>query len=90
MYGFDIYIYFFSFDRSELLDMVKKNSKLLGKTVIEEQESLDVEMDQRFWHDVLDYYFFRCKESMRKQDDDLVFFVKKLVRILLSRWSYFV
>ena len=59
--------------------MVKKNSKLLGKTVLDEQDSSDVEMDPRFWHDVLDLYFFRGKESRRRQDDDLVFLVRKLV-----------
>ena len=63
--------------------MVKKNSKLLGRTVVDEQDSSDVEMDQRFWHDVLDLYFFRSKESRRKQDDDLVFLVRKLVQVLL-------
>lgn len=64
--------------RSELLSMVKRNSKLLGKTVLEEEESSDVEMDPRFWHDVLDLYFFRGTESRRRQDDDLVFLVRKL------------
>ncbi|PON65550.1 CW [Parasponia andersonii] len=64
--------------RYELLSMVKKNSKLLGKTVVDEEDSSDVELDPRFWHDVLDLYFFRCKESKRRQDDDLVFLVRKL------------
>ncbi|KAI5563707.1 hypothetical protein BDE02_14G008800 [Populus trichocarpa] len=63
--------------RSELLSMVKKHSKLLGKTTVEEEDAADVEMDSRFWHDVLDLYFIRGKESRRKQDDDLVFFVRK-------------
>ncbi|XP_024030367.1 uncharacterized protein KIAA0930 homolog [Morus notabilis] len=64
--------------RSELLSMVKRNSKLLGKTVLDEENSSDVERDPRFWHDVLDLYFFRGKESRRRQDDDLVFLVRKL------------
>lgn len=60
--------------------MVKKHSTLLGKTTVEEEDSAsDVEMDSRFWHDVLDLYFIRGKESRRKQDDDLVFFVRKMV-----------
>ncbi|XP_010999903.1 PREDICTED: uncharacterized protein KIAA0930 homolog isoform X1 [Populus euphratica] len=65
--------------RFELLSMVKKHSKLLGKTTVEDEEedAADVEMDSRFWHDVLDLYFIRGKESRRKQDDDLVFFVRK-------------
>ncbi|KAJ6878591.1 hypothetical protein NC652_032194 [Populus alba x Populus x berolinensis] len=63
--------------RFELLSMVKKHSNLLGKTTVEEEDAADVEMDSRFWHDVLDLYFIRGKESRRKQDDDLVFFVRK-------------
>jgi len=65
--------------RYELLSMVKKNSKSIGKTVVEDQETSDVEMDMRFWHDVFDLYFVRGKESRGRQDDDLVFFVRKLV-----------
>lgn len=56
--------------------MVKKHSTLLGKTVV---DASDVEMDPRFWHDVFDFYFLRGKDSRRRQDDDLVFFVRKLV-----------
>lgn len=67
-------------DRFELLSMVKKHSNLLGKTTVEEEDAADVEMDSRFWHDVLDLYFIRGKESRRKQDDDLVFFVRKRVK----------
>ncbi|KAM5565912.1 hypothetical protein ABKV19_019760 [Rosa sericea] len=61
--------------RYELLSMVKKHSSLLGKTVV---DASDVEMDPRFWHDVLDLYFVRGKDSRGRQDDDLVFFVRKL------------
>ncbi|CAL0301681.1 unnamed protein product [Lupinus luteus] len=32
--------------------MVKKHSNLVGKTVVEEQDASDVEMDMRFWRDV--------------------------------------
>lgn len=65
--------------RYELLCMVKKHSNLIGKTVVEEQDAPDVEMDMKFWHDVFDLYFVRGKESRGRQDDDLVFFVRKLV-----------
>ncbi|XP_045800178.1 uncharacterized protein KIAA0930 homolog isoform X1 [Trifolium pratense] len=65
--------------RYELLTMVKKHSNLIGKTVVEEQDAPDVEMDMKFWHDVFDLYFVRGKESRGRQDDDLVFFVRKLV-----------
>ncbi|XP_061372015.1 uncharacterized protein LOC133314548 [Gastrolobium bilobum] len=64
--------------RCELLSMVKKHSNLIGKTVVEEQDAPDVEMDMKFWHDVFDLYFVRGKESRGRQDDDLVFFVRKL------------
>uniref|UniRef100_A0A6N2MJ77 Uncharacterized protein n=1 Tax=Salix viminalis TaxID=40686 RepID=A0A6N2MJ77_SALVM len=63
--------------RYELLSMVKKHTKLLGKTTVEEEDASDVEMDSQFWHDVLDLYYIGGKESRRKQDDDLVFFVRK-------------
>lgn len=62
--------------------MVKKHSAMLGKTTVEEDDVSDVEMDNQFWHDVLDLYFICGKESRGRQDDDLVFFVRKLVRIL--------
>ncbi|WCJ35585.1 CW7 [Euphorbia peplus] len=64
--------------RYELLSMVKKHSTLLGKTTVSEQDGSDVEMDARFWHDVMDLYFIRGKESRGRQDDDLVFFVRKM------------
>lgn len=66
--------------RYELLSMVKKHSKLLGKTMVDEDDASDVEMDLRFWHDVMDLYFIRGRESRGRQDDDLVFFVRKMVR----------
>ncbi|XP_050884859.1 uncharacterized protein LOC127087990 isoform X2 [Lathyrus oleraceus] len=65
--------------RYELLSMVKKHSNLIGKTVVEDQDAPDVEMDMKFWHDVFDLYFLRGNDSRGRQDDDLVFFVRKLV-----------
>ncbi|CAI8599354.1 unnamed protein product [Vicia faba] len=66
--------------RYELLSMVKKHSNLIGRTVVEDQQDApDVEMDMKFWNDVFDLYFVRGKESRGRQDDDLVFFVRKLV-----------
>ncbi|KAI3696812.1 hypothetical protein L6452_29378 [Arctium lappa] len=64
--------------RYELLSMVKKHSNLIGKTIVDEEDASDVEMDQRFWHDVMDLYFIGGRESKEQQDDDLLFFVKKL------------
>lgn len=59
--------------------MVKKHSNLIGKTVVDEQDASDVEMDQKFWHDVLDLYFIGGRDSKEQQDDDLLFFVRKMV-----------
>ncbi|KAJ7966498.1 putative CW7 protein [Quillaja saponaria] len=64
--------------RYELLGMVKKHSNLLGKTIVDEEDASDVEMNPRFWHDVFNLYFVRGKESRGRQDDDLVFFVRKM------------
>ncbi|KAK1432322.1 hypothetical protein QVD17_09217 [Tagetes erecta] len=64
--------------RYELLSMVKKHSNLIGKTVVDEQDASDVEMDQKFWHDVLDLYFVGGRGSKGQQDDDLLFFVRKM------------
>ncbi|KAJ8762455.1 hypothetical protein K2173_007894 [Erythroxylum novogranatense] len=61
--------------RCELLSMVKKHSTML---VNSEPEGSDVVMDSRFWCDVFDLYFVRGKESTKRQDDDLLFFVKKM------------
>eukprot|EP00257_Ricinus_communis_P026086 XP_025013500.1 uncharacterized protein LOC8265261 isoform X2 [Ricinus communis] len=63
--------------RYELLSMVKKHSTLLGKST-EVDDATDVEMDGHFWYDMLDLYFIRGRESRGRQDDDLVFFVKKM------------
>ncbi|XP_056167669.1 uncharacterized protein LOC115666015 isoform X5 [Syzygium oleosum] len=64
--------------RYELLSMVKKHSNLIGKTNVDEQDATDVEMDPKFWRDVFDLYFIRGKESRGRQDDDLLFFVRKM------------
>lgn len=59
--------------------MVKKHSNLLGQTTGDDQDASDVEMDHRFWKDVMDLYFICGRESRRRQDDDLIFFVRKKV-----------
>ncbi|KAJ9166364.1 hypothetical protein P3X46_021134 [Hevea brasiliensis] len=64
--------------RHELLSMVKKHSTLIGKGTLDDRDASDVEMDGRFWYDMLDLYFIRGKESRGRQDDDLVFFVGKM------------
>lgn len=65
--------------RFELLNMVRKHSKLLGKTVVDEgDDPSDLEMDSAFWHDIVDLYFVRSTESRRREDDDLLFFVRKM------------
>lgn len=64
--------------RHELLSMVKKHSNLLGKTIVDEHDPSDVEMDQGFWHDMLNMFFISGRDSSQHQDDDLIFFVRKL------------
>lgn len=65
--------------RRELLIMVKKHSDLIGKTIVDEQDASDVEMDSKFWHNIFDLYFIRGKESRGRQDDDIIFLVRKMV-----------
>lgn len=63
-----------------MLSMVKKHSSSLKNTAVDdEQDASDVEMDPSFWHDILDLYFICGRESRGRQDDDLIFFVRKLV-----------
>ncbi|XP_044510467.1 uncharacterized protein KIAA0930 homolog isoform X2 [Mangifera indica] len=57
--------------------MVKKHSNLIGKTIVDEQDSEDIEMDSGFWHDLFNLYFICSKEARGRQDDDLLFFVRK-------------
>lgn len=78
-YSYLFYFMFFECDRFELLSMVKKHSKLLGQTTVDQEDSSDVEMDPRFWHDVLNLYFLCSKEARGRQDDDMLFFVRKMV-----------
>ncbi|KAK1366932.1 Cw7 protein [Heracleum sosnowskyi] len=63
--------------RYELLSMARKHSKLLKQIVADDQEPTDVEKDLGFWKDVMDLYFVRGKDSKKRQDDDLLFFVRK-------------
>ncbi|KAL4285378.1 hypothetical protein GQ457_16G015500 [Hibiscus cannabinus] len=63
--------------RFELLSVVRKHSNLLGKTAVDQQDVSDLETNGKFWHDVFDLYFVRGKESRGRQDDDLIFFVRK-------------
>ncbi|KAI3931933.1 hypothetical protein MKW98_012343 [Papaver atlanticum] len=64
--------------RNELLKTVREHSKFLGQTIVDEKDTSDVEADSRFWYDLLDKYFSSGIESRLRQDDDLIFFVKKL------------
>ncbi|KAM0878265.1 hypothetical protein ACQ4PT_034991 [Festuca glaucescens] len=65
--------------RAELLSMVKKHSHLIGWTVIEaEDDPSDVEMDDEFWHAMLDLFFVRGRVSKSREEDDLVFFVNSM------------
>ncbi|XP_071925104.1 uncharacterized protein [Coffea arabica] len=63
--------------RFELLSMVRKHSKFLAKPSADEDDASDVEMDTHFWHDVLNMYFVSGKESRGRQEDDMLFFVRK-------------
>ncbi|KAM0824517.1 hypothetical protein ACQ4PT_070155 [Festuca glaucescens] len=66
--------------RAELLSMVKKHSHLIGWTVVEaEDDPSDVEMDDEFWHEMLDLFFVRGRVSKSREEDDLVFFVNSMV-----------
>ncbi|CAI9115995.1 OLC1v1017034C4 [Oldenlandia corymbosa var. corymbosa] len=64
--------------RFELLSMVKKHSKLLEKNSVDQDDASDLEMDSRFWHDIMDLYFVRGRESRGRQEDDMMFFVRKM------------
>ena len=64
--------------------MVRKHSKLIKQIAAEDQEATDVEKDLGFWKDVMDLYFVRGKDSRKRQDDDLLFFVRKKVFIFLK------
>ncbi|CAM8936010.1 unnamed protein product [Rhodiola kirilowii] len=64
--------------RIEILSMVKKHSKLLSKSTDDEDDFVVIEMDSGLWRDILDLYFVRSKESRGREDDDLMFFVRKM------------
>lgn len=71
--------------RHELLSMVRKHSKLILKTTLDEDgTSDDVEMDSGFWRNIIDLYFVCSRESRGREDDDLIFFVKEMVPSLPS------
>ncbi|KAL1540309.1 hypothetical protein AAHA92_24679 [Salvia divinorum] len=66
--------------RHELLSIIRKHSKLIGQTVLDEEVAQDdLEMDPSFWHNVIDSYFVRSRESRGREDDDLLFFVRKMI-----------
>ena len=74
--------------RVELLSMVKKHSQLIGWTVVEaEDDPSDVEMDDKFWHEMLDLFFVRGRVSKSREEDDLVFFVNNMVPFSLADFS---
>ena len=52
---------------------------MLGKTIVDEQDASNLEMDQASWHDILNFYFAQGKESRGRQNDDLIFFVRKML-----------
>ncbi|WVZ57851.1 hypothetical protein U9M48_008188 [Paspalum notatum var. saurae] len=65
--------------RTELLSMVKKHSHLIGWTIVDaEDDASDVGMDDKFWHEMLDLFFVRGRQSKRSEEDDLVFFVNNM------------
>ncbi|KAM0886465.1 hypothetical protein ACQ4PT_029672 [Festuca glaucescens] len=71
--------------RAELLSMVKKHSHLIGWTVVEaEDDPSDVEMDDEFWHAMLDLFFVRGRVSKSREEDDLVFFVNSMLEKLIN------
>ncbi|KAF3651808.1 putative squalene monooxygenase-like, partial [Capsicum annuum] len=76
---------FVMLDMFELLTMVKKKSDMLVKANNKEVEiASDVEMDPGFWRDTMDLYFIQDKESRGLQQDNLIFFVNKIVQLFPS------
>ena len=69
----------YSIFRPELLTMVKQHSKFLKEGMLDEDDSSDVEMDLKFWNEMLDLYFVRGRETKGGHDDDLIFFVRDMV-----------
>ncbi|XP_006857089.2 uncharacterized protein KIAA0930 homolog isoform X1 [Amborella trichopoda] len=64
--------------RHELLSIVRKHSKLLGKTTVDDEDASDPEMDARFWQKMFDMYCIQGREFKARQDDDLIFFVRHM------------
>ncbi|XP_042018259.1 uncharacterized protein KIAA0930 homolog [Salvia splendens] len=65
--------------RHELLSIIRKHSKSIGQTTLDEEVAQDdLEMDPSFWHNIIDSYFVRSRESRGREDDDLLFFVRKM------------
>lgn len=55
--------------------------------MIDEDDTSDVEMDVKFWHEMLDLYFIRGRESKGGHEDDLIFFVKDMVTSPITSFS---
>uniref|UniRef100_A0A1D1YG87 Uncharacterized protein KIAA0930 n=1 Tax=Anthurium amnicola TaxID=1678845 RepID=A0A1D1YG87_9ARAE len=64
--------------RHELLTMVRQHSQFLREGMVDEDDASDVDMDARFWHEMLDLYFIRGRESKGSEEDDLIFFVRDM------------
>ncbi|KAG6402569.1 hypothetical protein SASPL_134766 [Salvia splendens] len=65
--------------RHELFSIIRKHSKSIGQTTLDEEVAQDdLEMDPSFWHNIIDSYFVRSRESRGREDDDLLFFVRKM------------
>ncbi|KAL6511691.1 hypothetical protein OROGR_021288 [Orobanche gracilis] len=58
--------------------MVRKHSKLIKEGNDEDETLDDVEMDSLFWHDIINMFFVQSREARGHEDDDLIFFVRKV------------
>lgn len=69
--------------RFELLSIVRKHSDFLKQGMVDELDESDLEMDHKFWNEMLDLYFISTAiNSKGNQEDDLVFFVKNTVQYI--------
>lgn len=66
----------------ELLSMVRMHSRSLVEARGDDEETSDVEMDSRFWNRVFDLYFVRGRVSKGREEDDMIFFVKNMVKFV--------
>ncbi|XP_078430499.1 CW7 isoform X1 [Wolffia australiana] len=64
--------------RHELLTIVRRHSKFLKDGMVDEDDRSDIEMDVKFWNEMLDLYFIRGRESTGCHEDDLIFFVRDM------------